>query len=78
MKKDRNCNMSVYPGIMPAFGGMMYPGQMGGVPANMAYQDNYSDYGNLNNKVNSLEQRVTRLENMMNGTNYNSNNYQMM
>lgn len=94
MKKDRNCNM----GIMPNYGGIIMPGGpmpmpgvmnypmsgMTNVPGEQTILNNYgsSDTQNLTNKINSLEQRINRLENLVNnGTfsnNYNSSNYQMM
>lgn len=90
MKKDRNCGMAIYPSMVPNFGGMM-PGQMipmpggnyNGVPSSISTQNNYgTDLSSITNQINNLEQRVSRLENLVNGTgystNYNSNNYQMM
>lgn len=77
----------VMPGQMiPMQGGMInYPNYgMMSVPGSSTTQNNYgtSDLSNLTNQVNSLEQRVNRLENLVsNGTysnNYNSSNYQMM
>lgn len=90
MKKDRNCTMNMYPTMMP-YGSMVMPGQMVPMPGMMDgemgsfTQFNYGS-GDSNNslsgQINSLEQRVRRLENLVNGsnysTNYNSNNYQMM
>lgn len=81
MKKNRNC-------------GMMSPIPMGGMPVQMPMPMGvaYNTYGGdndsyLQSQISSLEQRVTNLENMVNGTysnasnynsNYNSSNYQMM
>ena len=77
MKKDRNCGMNVYPNMMP----VIMPGQM--IPMNemQMNQNNYAT-DSLSNQINSLQQRVSRLENIVNGSNYSSNynttNYQMM
>lgn len=93
MKKDRNCNMAVYPGMMPGYGmgtpmmnnPMMGMPIMGGsTPTTTNTQNNYGtgDLGSLTSQVNSLEQRINRLESIVNGssytTNYNPNNFQMM
>ncbi|MBR2840981.1 MAG: hypothetical protein IKF01_03830 [Bacilli bacterium] len=85
MKKERECNMNVYPGMMPSFQmGPMMGGQMpfmGSIP-NM--QNNYGtgDLGSLTNQINSLEQRVNRLEGIVGSSNYNTNyspnNFQVM
>lgn len=77
MKKDRNCGMNVYPNMMP----VIMPGQM--IPMNemQMNQNNYAT-DSLSNQINSLQQRISRLENIVNGSNYSSNyntaNYQMM
>lgn len=90
MKKDRNCTMAIYPNMVPNYGGMIMSDQMmpmpggyntGVIPTNT--QNNFgTDLNSITNQINSLEQRVSRLENVVNGTgystNYNSNNYQMM
>ena len=81
MKKDRNCGMNVYPNMMP----VIMPGQMIPMPGEMNSvqipQNNYNN-NSLSNQINSLEQRVRRLESIVNGSNYSSNynstNYQMM
>ena len=97
MKKDRNCGMGNYAGMVPNYGGMVMPGVFpmpgmidypisgfNNVPNNSTTLNNYGagDLTNLSNKVNSLEQRINRLENLVNnGTysnGYNSSNYQMM
>ena len=93
MKKDRNCGMAIYPNMVPNYGGMVMPGQMipmpggnfgsGMMPPTTNTQNNYgTDLSSITNQINSLEQRVSRLENLVNGTgystNYNSTNYQMM
>ena len=90
MKKDRNCGMAIYPSMVPNYGGALMPGQMipfpGGSynnPYTMNTQNSFeNDLSIVNSQINSLEQRISRLENMINGsgysTNYNSNNYQMM
>ena len=97
MKKDRNCGMGNYAGMAPNYGGMVMPGvfPMPGamnyplsgyenVPNSSTGLNSYGspDLTNLSNKVNSLEQRINRLENLVNnGTysnGYNSSNYQMM
>lgn len=93
MKKDRNCNMAVYPNMIPNFTGpmpvpmgmesQMMPSMMT-APTTTNTQNNYglSDLGRLSREINSLEQRINRLEAIVNGsnysTNYNSTNYQMM
>ena len=92
LKEDRNCgNYPVYPNY---YGGM--PGPIGvnmpmpmpiGMPTetygNMPSFNYGSDNGPLASQLNSLEQRVSKLENMINGSTYSSNsynttNYQMM
>lgn len=94
MKKDRDCGgmaYPVYPQMVPNFGGMVMPGQMIPMPGNMGMGNvpltsvqstiNSNDLGALSNQISNLEQRVTRLENTINKTNYNnynSSNYQMM
>lgn len=94
MKKDRDCGgmaYPVYPQMVPNFGGMVMPGQMIPMPGNMGMNNvpltsvqstiNSSDLSTLSNQVSNLEQRVTRLENAINKSNYNnynSSNYQMM
>lgn len=95
MKKDRDCGgmaYPVYPQMVPNYGGMVMPGQMIPMPGmNMGMTNvpltsvqstiNSSDLSALTNQVNNLEQRVTRLENTVNNSNYNnynSSNYQMM
>ncbi len=97
MKKDRDCGgmaYPVYPQMVPNFGGMVMPGQMIPVPGgnmNMGMSNvpltsvqstiNSNDLSALSNQVNNLEQRVTRLENTVNNSNYsnyNTSNYQMM
>ncbi len=94
MKKDRDCGgmaYPVYPQMVPNFGGMVMPGQMIPMPGNMGMGNvpltsvqstiNSNDLSALSNQISNLEQRVTRLENMVNKTNYNnynSSNYQMM
>ncbi len=86
MKKDRNCgNYPVY-GMVPA---MAMPGAGMPIPfaamSPMNSNTNYtsSDITTINNRLNSLEQRVNNLERMYSGnystsSNYNSSNYQMM
>lgn len=88
MKKERDCNMAVYPGMMPNFG--MNPMSSYGMPMTFMgetpttnTQNNYgNDLGSLSNQVNSLEQRINRLESIVGGsnynTNYNPNNFQVM
>ena len=97
VKKDRDCGgmaYSVYPQMVPNFGGMVMPGQMIPMPGgnmNMGMSNvpltsvqstiNRNDLSALSNQVNNLEQRVTRLENTVNNSNYsnyNTSNYQMM
>ena len=89
MKKDRNCGMNVYPQMMPNYGGMIMPGQMipmpginNSIPYNMTTQNYETSNSSLSNQITSLEQRVRKLENIVNGSNYsanyNSSNYQMM
>ena len=97
VKKDRDCGgmaYPVYPQMVPNFGGMVMPGQMIPVPGgnmNMGMSNvpltsvqstiNSNDLSALSNQVNNLEQRVTRLENTVNNSNYsnyNTSNYQMM
>lgn len=91
VKKDRDCGgmaYPVYPQMVPNFG--MMPGQMIPMP-NMGVSNvpltsvqstiNSSDLSALSNQISNLEQRVTRLENTVNKTNYNNyntSNYQMM
>ncbi len=89
MEKERDCTMNMYP-IMPNYGGMAMPGGMvpmggmmdGGMMPNTQFNYGSSDSNSLSSQITSLEQRVRRLENLVNGsnysTNYNSNNYQMM
>jgi len=84
LKKDRNC-MGVYPQMMPSFNGMVMPGEMVPMPGNYMVNvptqmpNNTSDISTLSNQLNSLEQRVRRLESIVNnGSNYNSSNYQIM
>lgn len=96
LKKDRNCGMG-YAGMVPNYGGMVMPGAFpmpgmmsyptsgfGNVPSSSTNLNNYGsqDYSSLSNQINSLEQRVSRLESLVNnGTysnSYNSSNYQMM
>lgn len=74
--------------MIPMPGGNMvnYPSNMMNIPnsPSTTTQNNYgySDLNGITNQINSLEQRVSRLENLVNnGTysnNYNSSNYQMM
>lgn len=79
MKKDRNCGMMGYPQIVPGMMPMM-PGYVN-VP-----EVNYNNYDSvdtqrINSRLNSLEQRVSKLESIVNNgysNNYNSSNYQMM
>lgn len=96
MKKDRNCGMvgivpnygGVMPGgVIPMPGMMNYPSfGMSNIPNGSTTNtlNNYgsSDLSSLTNQVNSLEQRVSRLENLVNNgsysNGYNSSNYQMM
>lgn len=96
MKDDRNCgNYPVYPtmygGAMPGplpISGVNMPMPMPiGMPSemygNMPSFNYGSDNSSLANQLNSLEQRVSKLENMINGSTYSSNsynttNYQMM
>lgn len=95
MKKDRNCGGMMYPQMVPNFGGVMMPGgavpyggdmnmgNMMNIPGGFSSQNyNSPDLNNLMNQVNSLEQRVSRLEGTINNSsfsnNYNSSNYQMM
>lgn len=94
MKKDRDCGgmaYPVYPQMVPNFGGMVMPGQIIPMPGNMGMGNvpltsvqstiNSNDLSALSNQISNLEQRVTRLENTINKTNYNnynSSNYQMM
>lgn len=94
MKEDRNCgNYPVYPamygGAMPGplpISGVNMPMPMPiGMPTygNMASFNYGGDNNSLSSQLNSLEQRVSKLENMLNGTSYSSNsynttNYQMM
>ena len=75
----------VYPQMVPNFGGMVMPGEMipmpGSYMVNVPTQtSNGTDSSTLSSQINSLEQRVRRLETIVNnGTNnYNSSNYQMM
>ena len=85
MKEDRNCgNYPVYPNF---YGGMPGPLPMGGVNMPMGMiGEPYNNGGvsdTLTNRLNSLEQRVANLENMINGssystTSYNTTNYQVM
>ncbi len=80
MKKDRDCNMAypVYPQMVPNYGNVVMPGQIIPMPGNN-YMTN--DLSSINNQINNLEQRITRLENIINKNNYstyNSSNYQMM
>ena len=91
MKKDRNWGMGMKMGLVPNYSGMVMPGGVipmpgaayptGGIPNSL---NNYgsTDLSTLSNQLNSLEQRVNRLENLVgNGSysnNYNSSNYQMM
>ncbi len=86
VKKDRNCGgYPVYPQMVPNFGPV--PGQVIPMPAYVSQGQmgqTYSDgqVSSLSNRLNSLEQRVSNLESMINkGTysnSYNSTNYQMM
>ena len=95
MKEDRNCgNYPVYPtmygGVMPGplpISGVNMPMPMPmGMPTETYGSISSFNYGSDNalaNQLNSLEQRVTKLENMINGSTYSSNsynttNYQMM
>ncbi len=96
LKKDRNCmggygmapnyGMVMPGGVIPMPGVMNYPtSNFGNIPAGMTNTlNNYgsSDLSILSNKINSLEQRVNRLENLVNNgsysNSYNSSNYQMM
>lgn len=89
LKKDRNCGMGGYNGMIPNYG-MVMPGGVIPMPGMMNYPNfnsvpdgingnynnyNSSDLSSLSNKVNSLEQRVNRLENLVsNGTYSNSYN----
>lgn len=77
MKKDRNCgNYPVYPQMaMPVYGMPNY-----GMPLmeNIYMPDNQNS---LTNQINSLEKRITALENTINKniySNYSASNYQMM
>ncbi len=72
---------------MPGNNVMGYPNNgMMNVPggSTTTLQNNYgsSDLSNLTSQVSSLEQRVSRLENLVNNgtysSNYNTSNYQMM
>ena len=76
--------------MVPNFGnvgvGQMVPmqGSIMNYPDGYLMQNNYGqfDLSNITNQINSLEQRVNRLENLVNNNsysnNYNSSNYQMM
>ena len=94
MKKDRDCGgvaYPIYPQMIPNYG-MVMPGQMIPMPGTNTGMTNVpltsvqstinsSDLSTLTYQVNNLEQRVTRLENTVNNSNYNnynSSNYQMM
>ena len=91
VKENRNCgNYPVYPnyyGNMPGPIGVNMPMPMPiGMPTEI-YGNmngfNSGDSNSLANQLNSLERRITKLENMINGSTYSSNsynttNYQMM
>ena len=91
MKEDRNCgNYPVYPtmygGVMPGplpISGVNMPMPMPiGMPTE-TYGNLGADNNYLASQLQSLEQRVNKLENMINGSSYSSNsynttNYQMM
>lgn len=78
MKKDRNCGMMGYP--------QMVPGMMPMMPYTNVPDITYNNYDNsdsqkINSRLNSLEQRVNKLESIVNNgysNGYNSSNYQMM
>lgn len=87
MKTDRNCGAyPIYPQMVPNFGGV-YPGQMIPMPgASMGQMTGTTstqsqDTSGLVSQINSLEQRVSKLESIIskgNYNNYNASNYQMM
>ena len=79
MRKDRNCGMMGYPQIVPGMMPMM-PGYTNVSDINYDNYDNNS-IQRMNNRINSLEQRISKLESIVNNgysNNYNSSNYQMM
>ncbi|MBR2833963.1 MAG: hypothetical protein IKE75_06065 [Bacilli bacterium] len=83
MKEDRNCGYPIYPTM-----GIPGPLPIGAInmpmPINGPTTYSNTNYdSNLSNKIASLEQRVTNLENMLtnssySSTSYNTTNYQMM
>ena len=90
-KQERNCGMTPYPiysgmpnmmgGIAPIQGPMMQ-GYMYNDPIYTTSMDTNTSYDNLQNQINMLDKRITKLEaNMNNGTSYNSfseTNYHVM
>ena len=77
----------VMPGQMIPMPGAIsggIPGAVSSMPYTTNTQNNYgtNDSSSLSSQITSLEQRVRRLEGIVNGsnysTNYNSSNYQMM
>lgn len=73
MKKDRNCGVP-YP-IYPTYQSMPYMPNMMPMQPNIApYDSNY----NIQDQINMLDKRITKLENMINQNSYSSSNYQMM
>lgn len=95
MKKDRNCGATPYPiyNNYQAMPTMPIPNMMGPMPNTMMapmytqpisqMQSNTSDYTNLENQINMLDRRVTKLETMINSTstynnNFNDSNYHVM
>ncbi len=87
MKKDRNCgNYPIY-GMMPTMPmtGVQMPMPLPMASPTYTTSTNYtsSDIANINNRLNSLEQRVNNLERIYSSSyntssNYNASNYQMM
>ena len=69
--------------LMPAMPSFDYP-SMNNVTTTSDYSNLEQQLNSLNNQLNNLDRRVTRLENAMNNsstsynTKYNSSNYQMM
>ena len=80
MEQERNYGVP-YP-IYPNYQGMMMPGMMPNMIPSMETNINTcSDNSNLETKINSLEKRVSNIENYLNNNginNYNNSNYQML
>lgn len=89
MKKDRNCSMGAYP-VYPMYSQMGMPGvmppmqSMPTVPNSMMSYTNTQQVDNdsIINQINSLDKRITRLENIISSNqvspSYSESNFYMV